>query len=100
MADAGRHDLDQHLAGLGTADLDGFDGQWLIGFPGNGGARFHECVSQCVFSDLLTIRIAARIVNQIGDISRHETALSQMIVFRFNIRNQWTWLGKNCQRRR
>ena len=41
VADAGRHHLDQHLAGLRPADFDGLDRQRLVGFPGDGGARFH-----------------------------------------------------------
>jgi hypothetical protein len=36
VADAGRHDLDQHFAGLRPADLDGLDGERLVRLPGNG----------------------------------------------------------------
>ena len=42
VADAGRHDLDQHLAGLRAFDVDGLDGEGLAGFPGDRGAGFHE----------------------------------------------------------
>ena len=41
VADAGRLDLDQHLAGLRAFDVDGLDGQRLTGLPGDCGAGFH-----------------------------------------------------------
>ena len=41
VADAGRLDLDQHLAGLRAFDIDGLDGERLARFPGDGGAGFH-----------------------------------------------------------
>ena len=42
VADAGRHDLDQHLAGLRAVDVDRLDGERLVGLPGDGGASFHR----------------------------------------------------------
>ena len=42
VADAGRHDLDQHFARLRAFDLDGLDGERLAGFPGDRGARLHR----------------------------------------------------------
>ena len=42
VADAGGHDLDQHLAGLRAFDVDGLDGERLAGLPGDRGARFHQ----------------------------------------------------------
>ena len=41
VADARRHHLDQNLAGLGPADLDGLDGQRLARLPGDGGTCLH-----------------------------------------------------------
>jgi hypothetical protein len=41
VADAGGHDLDQHLAGFWALDVDGFDGQRRASFPGDRGAGFH-----------------------------------------------------------
>ncbi len=41
VADAGRHHLDEHFARLWSPDLDRFDRQRLVGFPGDGGARTH-----------------------------------------------------------
>ena len=41
VADAGRHDFDQHLAGLRALDVDGLDGERLVGFPGDCGAGLH-----------------------------------------------------------
>src|ERR1035438_4103447 len=43
MADAGRHDLDQHLADLWPFDVDRFDGERLAGLPGHRGAGLHGC---------------------------------------------------------
>ena len=48
VADAGRHDLDQHLAGLRAFDVDGLDGERLAGFPGDRGAGFHDVSPACV----------------------------------------------------
>ena len=42
VADAGRLDLDQHLAGLGAVEIDLHDLQRLSGGDGDGGAGFHE----------------------------------------------------------
>ena len=41
VADAGRHHLDERLAGLGAADFDGLDAERLVGLPSDGGARLH-----------------------------------------------------------
>src|SRR5471032_3104999 len=41
VADAGRHDLDQHLARLRAFDVDGLDGQRLARLPGHRGAGLH-----------------------------------------------------------
>ena len=41
VADAGGHDLDQHLAGLRAFDVDGLDGERLAGLPGDRGAGLH-----------------------------------------------------------
>ncbi len=41
VADAGRHDLDQHLAGLRALDVDDLDGERLARLPGNGCADLH-----------------------------------------------------------
>ncbi len=46
VADAGRHDLDQHLAGLGPFEVELDDLQRLLGFEGDGGAGLHESVPQ------------------------------------------------------
>ena len=42
VADAGRLDLDQHLAGLRPFDVDGLDRQRFARLPGHRGARFHR----------------------------------------------------------
>ena len=42
MTDAGRLDLDQHFAGLGTCEIQRDDFEWLTGFPADGCARFHS----------------------------------------------------------
>jgi hypothetical protein len=42
VTDPGCLDLDQHFAGLRTFDIDGLDGQWFAGFPGNCSARLHD----------------------------------------------------------
>ncbi len=36
VANAGRHDFDQHFASAWTADFNGFDGERLFCLPGNG----------------------------------------------------------------
>ena len=41
VADARRHDLDQHLARFRTVEVDGLDGEFLLRLPGDRGARFH-----------------------------------------------------------
>ncbi len=41
VADARRHVLDENLAGLRPRDLDRFDGERLVGGPGDGGTGFH-----------------------------------------------------------
>ena len=41
VADAGRHDLDQHLASLGAFKVDLDDLQRFLGFEGDGGAGLH-----------------------------------------------------------
>jgi hypothetical protein len=45
MADAGRHDLNEHLSGLRPFKADGFDGQRLSRFPGHCGSGFHDNLS-------------------------------------------------------
>jgi hypothetical protein len=42
MADAGRHDLDQHFARLRAFELERLDAERLTGFERNGGAGFHR----------------------------------------------------------
>ena len=42
VADAGGLDLDQHLAGARAVEIDGFDGQRLAGFVGDGGTHLHR----------------------------------------------------------
>ena len=41
VADAGRHDLDQHLAGLGAFEVELDDLERLLGGEGDGGAGLH-----------------------------------------------------------
>ena len=41
MADAGRHDLDQHLAGLGAVEVDLVDFERRVGRDGDRGAGLH-----------------------------------------------------------
>ena len=41
VADARRHHLHQHLAGLRSFNVNGLDGQRLASGPGDGGACFH-----------------------------------------------------------
>jgi hypothetical protein len=41
MADAAGLDFDQHLACARALQVDGFNGQWLAGFPGDGGFGLH-----------------------------------------------------------
>jgi hypothetical protein len=43
VANAGSLDFDQHFAGLGAFEVDGFDAQRGAGLPGNGCAGFHCC---------------------------------------------------------
>src|SRR5665213_2017025 len=45
VANAGRLDLDQHLAGLRSFDVDGLDGERLAGLPGHRRAGFHGAVT-------------------------------------------------------
>ena len=45
MAQAGRFDLDQHLAGLRAGELDGFDHQGFAGLVGHSGAYIHSLLS-------------------------------------------------------
>ena len=45
VADAGRLDLDQDLAGLRAFELDGLDRERLAGGEGNGGADVHRQAS-------------------------------------------------------
>ena len=42
VADAGRHDLDQHFALLGPLEVDLDDLERLLGFEGDGGAGLHS----------------------------------------------------------
>ncbi len=42
MADAGGHDLDQHLARLRPLEIDFDDLEGLLGFEGYGGAGLHS----------------------------------------------------------
>ena len=44
VADAGRLDLDQHLAGLRAFEVDRLDGERLAGLPRDGGPGFHARV--------------------------------------------------------
>ena len=44
MADAGRHDLDQHFAGLGAFKVEFDDFERLLGGKGNGGTGLHEAL--------------------------------------------------------
>src|SRR5262245_1629620 len=46
VADAGRLDLDQHLARFWTFDVDGFDVEWCAGLPRNRGTGLHSRVPQ------------------------------------------------------
>ena len=41
MADAGRNDAHQNLACFGSGQIDFFDAQRFIGFPGNSRSRLH-----------------------------------------------------------
>jgi hypothetical protein len=41
MAHAGCHDLDEHFARFRATDIDGLDGEGLIGSPSYSSARFH-----------------------------------------------------------
>ena len=45
MANAGRHDLDQHFAGLGAFEIELDDFERLLGSKGNGGAGLHGALS-------------------------------------------------------
>ena len=47
VADAGRLDLDQHLAFARAVELDGFQAQLVAGLAGHGCARLHHSVSWC-----------------------------------------------------
>ena len=47
VADAGRHDLDQHFALLRAFEVDLDDLERLLGFEGDGGAGLHALVSRC-----------------------------------------------------
>ena len=51
MANAGRHDFDQHFAGFGAIQIHSFNGEWLFRLPSHGGARFHRAVSLNAFGD-------------------------------------------------
>ena len=42
VADAGRHDFDQHFAGFGAFEIELDDFERLLRFKGNGGAGFHQ----------------------------------------------------------
>ena len=42
VADAGRADLHQDLAGLRSIEIDGFDDERLAGFVGDGGTGLHR----------------------------------------------------------
>jgi len=42
VADAGRHHLDQHLAGLGSVEIDRLDGKWRPRLPRYRGTRLHS----------------------------------------------------------
>jgi hypothetical protein len=41
VANAGRLDFDQHLAGARALEVYFGNRQWLSGLPGNGSSRFH-----------------------------------------------------------
>ena len=45
VADAGRHDLDQHFAGLGPFEVELDDLERLLGFERDGGAGLHASFS-------------------------------------------------------
>ena len=54
VADAGRHDLDQHFAGLGPFEVDLDDLERLLGCEGDGGAGLHVSSSSLICARLAT----------------------------------------------
>ncbi len=77
VADAGRLDLDQHLAGLGPLQLDGRHLQRLAGRNGDGGAYVHDPSSQvaCLpFAQAGKVRTAAQRQDRIRPLSLRRLA--------------------------